>query len=55
MNCCAECRKPFQITVDPDICESCRIILGIRPGEYRDNETQPGIVKEIMDRYTTYA
>ena len=53
MNHCTECHKAIEVN-NLDYCESCRIILGIPSGEYRENETQPDIVEEIKEAYRVY-
>ena len=37
MNFCAECRCAFELKDNPDYCDSCRIILGLNPGDYADS------------------
>lgn len=58
MNFCKDCRKAFEITVDVDYCDTCRIINNIRAGESSDipldYEEKPEIVREIMRRYMAY-
>lgn len=51
MNFCSECRKAFTIVNHIDLCETCRIILGINPGESQDFETEPEIVRDIREAY----
>ena len=54
MNFCIECRNPFTITNHIDLCEPCRITLGISPGDSQDYETEPEIVVEIRKAYLKY-
>lgn len=54
MNFCFECRKPFTITNHIDLCDSCRIVLGIKPGEFQDFETEPEIVRDIRKAYLEF-
>lgn len=37
MNICVECRKPFELGIEPDYCNRCRVILGLEPGQFADN------------------
>ena len=36
MNFCKECKDAFELKDNPDYCESCRIILGLKPGDWQD-------------------
>ena len=36
MNFCVECRNAFELKDNPDYCDSCRIMLGLKPGDWRD-------------------
>lgn len=54
MNYCIECRNPFTITNHIDLCEPCRILLGVSPGEFQDFETEPEVVREIRKVYKEY-
>lgn len=56
MNFCIECDKAFELTNNLDYCETCRIILGIKPGEFQENETvrEPEIVEKIRERFVAH-
>ncbi|MFI5405103.1 MAG: hypothetical protein ACHQ1D_01180 [Nitrososphaerales archaeon] len=54
MNFCKECKNAFTIVNHIDYCDSCRIILDIKPGEYQDIETMPELVHEILKAYKNY-
>lgn len=58
MNFCKECRNAFELKNNIDLCETCRIINDIHCGEYgglnEENETQPEIVKALMQRYMAF-
>jgi len=52
-----DCRKAFEIKNDVDYCDTCRIIDDLPPGEhseYRLEDEQPEIVKQIMKRYMVH-
>ena len=51
MNFCQDCRQAFELTNNPDYCETCRIILGLKPSDISD---KPAIVEEIELAFNSY-
>lgn len=51
MNFCQDCRKAFELTNNPDYCETCRIILGLNPSDISDRQVIVDDIEDSFDRF----